>query len=279
MSTLTVYTDEELKAIQALELDALKELIRVCDILDVDYFLMDGAALGAVRHGGFIPWDDDIDVGMVRSDYMRFVEEAPRLLDSKYYLQTPYGEVKSPYLYSKLRINGTRFVEYCNRKLKTHQGVYIDICPFDEVPDDERLNKRQFKRCKAIIRLFSIRQSPDLSAKPQSIKRRLLAVVRVLLHALAQIVPYRAIVSVFDATSTRYNGTGQQALAFLQHPKRKTDYMLRSDLYGLAETEFSGIKVKVPRNCDAYLRCHYGDYNVWPELEMRYGHKPYEVVL
>lgn len=279
MYGMTIYSDAELKEIQRLELEALRELIRICGELGIDYFLIDGAAIGAVRHRGFIPWDDDIDIGMTRDNYRRFLKEAPPHLSPQYFLQTPYQGRDSPYFYAKLRINGTRFVEYCNRKLDVHHGVYIDICPFDEVPDDERLNKRQFRRCQLLIRLFVLRQSPDLSAAPTTIKRKILSVLRKCLHMLLRIVPYCALASALERETTRYNGTGQSALAFLHYPVRKTDYMLKTELGGFSKAEFEGILVNVPQDCDAYLRRHYGDYMQWPPPEKRYGHKPYELKL
>lgn len=279
MPELTIYTEDELKAIHQLELDALGDIIRICDKLDINYFLIDGAALGAMRHNGFIPWDDDIDIGMTREDYRRFLEEAPALLPEKYFLQTPYQGNKNPYFYTKLRINGTEFAEFCNRKLDIHHGVYVDICPYDEVPDDERLNKKQFRRCRFLIRLFVLRQSPEMSTEPTSPKRKILASVRFVLHYAVRLIPYRWMALAIERETTRYNGTGQSAYAFLHHPKWKTDYMLKSELFPLKKQEFNGALVNVPGDCDAYLRRHYGDYTIWPEPEMRYGHKPYRIKL
>lgn len=279
MYGLTIYADEELNIIHQLELDALKEIIRICDKLKISYFLIDGAAIGAMRHKGFIPWDDDIDIGMTREDYQRFLLEAPALLSDKYYLQTPYNETKNPYFYAKLRINGTEFVEYCNRKLDIHHGIYVDLCPFDEVPDEEKLNKKQFRRCQLLIRLFVLRQSPELSAEPTSPKRHLLAAVRFVLHHVMRLVPYQLLATAIERETTRYNGTDQTAYSFLHYPKRKTDYILKSELFPLKKRVFDGISVNVPADCDAYLRRHYGDYTKWPEPEKRYGHKPYRINL
>ena len=129
MELLTIYTEEELEKIQALEIDALKIIVEICEQLEVEYFLIGGTTLGAIRHGGFIPWDDDIDIGMTRKNYIRFLEEAPKYLPKGYFLQTPYNEKNNPYYYSKLRIDGTLFVEYCNHKVKMNHGVYVDIFP------------------------------------------------------------------------------------------------------------------------------------------------------
>lgn len=277
MCGLTVYTDEELKKIQELEKDALQELIRVCEQINVSYFLIDGAAIGAVRHNGFIPWDDDIDVGMLRDDYRRFLAQAPKLLSQRYELQTPYIGTSSPYFYAKMRIKGTEFVEYCNRKVDMPQGVYIDLCPFDEVPDNERQNKRQFQRCRFLIRLFTLRQSPELSAPPATVKRYVLAGIRWSLHHLMRLIPYQWMAAAIEKATTQYNGSGQSAYAFLHHPKWKTDYIRRDELFPLEKGRFDGIEVRLPHDCNGYLTRHYGDYRRWPEPEERYGHKPYRV--
>lgn len=274
MDRLTIYSDEELKKIQKTELEVLQEIIRICEILDIDYFLIDGAALGAVRHKGFIPWDDDIDVGMTRADYRIFLARAPTLLNRKYYLQTPYRGCKNPYFYTKIRVKGTKFVEYCNRELDIPQGIYIDICPFDEVPDREWLNKIQFYKCQFLIRLFVLRQSPDLSAPPETIQRKMLSVIRKRLHRIMQKVPYRMIAVPLERETRRYNGTGQNALAFLHYPIRKTDYIYKKELYELKEQKFNGLTVKIPHDCETYLTRHYGNYTKWPAPEKRYGHKP-----
>ncbi|MBQ6540034.1 MAG: LicD family protein [Oscillospiraceae bacterium] len=277
MSELTVYSDAELQAIQNIERKALKVLLELCGTLSIPCFLIDGAALGAVRHGGFIPWDDDLDVGMLRSDYRRFLEKAPALLPTGYTLQTPYSDGACPYFYSKLRVDGTVFMEYSNRKLDIHHGVYIDICPFDSVPDDERLNEKQFRRCQRRIRLFVLRQSPDLSAPPDTAKRKALGAVRRMLHCAMKLVPRRVIADALERETMRYEGTDTKAVAFLHYPARKVDYMLRDELLPLSEGVFDGVEVPLPADPDAYLRRHYGDYMEYPPPDKRYGHKPWRV--
>lgn len=277
MGETKTYTQAELEKIQSIEREALGVVLDVCRRLQLTCFLIDGAAIGAVRHGGFIPWDDDLDVGMLRADYRRFLREAPALLPKGYTLQTPYSDPDSPYFYSKLRVDGTVFMEYPNRRLKTHHGVYIDLCPFDAVPDDPAADLRQYRRCRRLIRLFVLRQSPDLSAPPDTAKRRVLAAVRAVLHGAMRLVPRRLLANAIERETTRYEGAETKAVAFLHHPEHHVDYLLRAELLPLSEGVFDGLAVPLPGDADAYLRRHYGDYMSLPPPEQRIGHRPWRV--
>ncbi len=278
MERSEIYSNEELVKIQQLETETLKEVLSICEKLGIEAFLIGGTALGTVRHGGFIPWDDDIDIGLTREDYNVFLEKAPALLSEKYSLQTPYNGKKNPYFYSKVRIKDTKFIEYCNRNLDINQGVYIDVFPFDEVPDNEEENINQFKKVQKLILLFTYRQSPDmLNRKPKVLLDYIKTIILRILHYLLKLIPHDFIVKKIDFYMTKYNGTGQKALACLNFPKRKTEYILKKNLYPLQECKFGEVKAKLPNNADEYLKTHYGNYMQLPPPELRYGHKPFIV--
>ena len=114
----------------------LKEFDRICGELRIPYVLFAGTLLGAVRHKGFIPWDDDLDVMMLREDYARFLHEADALLDTeRFFLQKEFSE-HWPMFFSKLRMNNTACIEkYHPKDPGTHQGVYIDIPPLPSLPE------------------------------------------------------------------------------------------------------------------------------------------------
>lgn len=126
--------DDRLRKIQLRELDILKEFVRICNKHDLHYFLAGGTLLGAVRHKGFIPWDDDIDVAMLREDYDRFAQLAPLELDKRYFYQSPDTDPYYFLTYNKIRENGTEIYEERFKDAKFHKGIFIDIFPLDFCP-------------------------------------------------------------------------------------------------------------------------------------------------
>ena len=137
---------------QRVMLQMLCEVDRICRIHKINYQLFAGTALGAIRHRGFIPWDDDLDVIMLRSDYKRFLQVASGELDSDlYYLQKEFSD-HWPMFYTKLRKNDTACIErYIPKDTDTHLGVYIDIFPCDNLREGIFLRKVQFAASKVVI--------------------------------------------------------------------------------------------------------------------------------
>ena len=132
-------------------LELLREIDRICTEHGISYMLFAGSALGAVRHRGFIPWDDDLDVIMLREEYDRFLRYAPEELGKEYFLQKEYSE-HWPMFFSKLRKNGTACMEkLVPRDRCQHQGIYVDIFPADRLSDSALLARLQFAAAKVVI--------------------------------------------------------------------------------------------------------------------------------
>lgn len=151
-------------------LSLLEEFDRVCKALDIPYVLFAGTMLGAVRHQGFIPWDDDLDVLMMREDYQRFLTEAPSVLDEdRFFLQKEFSE-HWPMFFSKLRLNRTTCLEkYHPKDPDTHQGVYIDIFPCDRAAKHTLGRKIQFYASKVVIAKSLSKRGYDTNSVPKKL--------------------------------------------------------------------------------------------------------------
>lgn len=144
--------DESINQLQETLLQMLADFDEVCRKYDIKYTLFAGTALGAVRHQGFIPWDDDLDIIMLRSEYERFFELAAKdFSKNKYYVQKEYSP-HWPMFFSKLRLNNTAAIEkYHPKDALMHQGVYIDIFPCDNLYHNRLAAQLQFAASKVII--------------------------------------------------------------------------------------------------------------------------------
>ena len=129
------YTQEELARLHEELYDILAETVRVCRDNSIPYFLIGGTAIGALYDEAILPWDDDVDIGMTRDAYNRFLEVAPRCLRPQYFLQWQGTDPRSPYYFAKVRKNGTLFMEDIFKHVDMHQGIFVDIFPFDRLPD------------------------------------------------------------------------------------------------------------------------------------------------
>lgn len=127
-----------LKKVQPVLLEMLKEIDRVCRENGISYFLYRGTFLGAVRHQGFIPWDDDLDVAMLREDYEKFCRVAPQKLNPRYTFQNWHTDPRYAHPFGKLRKRNTLYVEAKSGKPLAENGFYVDVYPLDAAPEDYR---------------------------------------------------------------------------------------------------------------------------------------------
>ncbi len=141
------YDDATLRRLQLVELEILKAVDAVCREHGIVYFLDSGTALGARRHAGFIPWDDDIDIGMPRDDYERFLRIAPEALGAAYLVVSPETDDRLAGLFAKVWRCGTKFQTKETEEAGVDQGIFIDVFPYDRVASDPKAAKKQLRDC------------------------------------------------------------------------------------------------------------------------------------
>ena len=129
-----ILTPDEFRRMQQLELELLVEFDRVCRKHDIGYVIWGGTMLGAIRHKGFIPWDDDADVAMLREDYEKFKKVISDLNPEVCFFQDNTTDTEYRWGYGKLRRTGTKYIRLGQEHIKCKTGVFIDIFPYDDIP-------------------------------------------------------------------------------------------------------------------------------------------------
>ena len=274
---LIIMPDEDitLRKLQLLELKILLEFKRICEKHNIQYFLLWGTLLGAVRHQGFIPWDDDIDVGMLRSEYVKFLTICNEELSQEYFLQTFESDSGYANSFAKLRLNGTEAPESVNDDKLNHKGIWIDIFPLDHVPNNYLFQKIHIFRLRALSQMCYIKYGYTI--KPTKL-------IRKVLHLGLRF---------FSAVFSKTQAIEMREKLLQKYNSRRTDYYIVSSLYlerysgilpccipskifdQFSELEFEGIRFPVPAGYVTYLECVYGDYMRLPPEHERIKHTPY----
>lgn len=265
------YTVDEIKKIQAIELRSLDVLMEVCDKLGIRFFMYGGSLLGVVKYKGFIPWDDDLDIAMLRVDYEKFIKEAPRLLPKEYEVQHPKTNERTPYPYIKFRRTDTALVEYRSHKIKMNHGVYFDIYPIDNMPDAYEAYLKQKIIYDKWVSIFLVRQNYHLDKDISAKKKLILLPVRLFQSVIAHLLPLKYIMHKIDEISTKFNSQRTINQGNLTFPK-PVNYFKGVDF---VEAEFEGRRVYIPSGYEINLRNRYGDIERLPPVDKRVGHKPY----
>lgn len=265
------YKPEELKRVQEIEVEILQEIIRVCEEYKLQYWVAYGTLIGTLRHNGFIPWDDDIDIGMMREDYEKFIEVAPSALKKGYTLQHFKTDPKTPTYHAKVRKDGTQFVEWYTRNMNIHHGIFVDIMPHDKVPENEELRAEYRKKAEWRKQLFIAKSVTDTTIT-RGKKVWIRTLERRLLHLLVLPISKKWLFKKVDSCLRQYNDTDSHICS---SRARQVNEFCLDDLFPLQKHQFENIEVCIPKNCDAVLLGEYGDYMQLPPPEKRITHSPY----
>lgn len=251
--------------LQKAELDILMEFQRLCQVFGLRYYLTAGTLLGAVRHKGFIPWDDDIDVVMPRKDYDRLVRLASEAVSPEYVYQEYRTEPNFPYYFAKLRKRGTRVEEPILRAIEMEQGYYIDIFPLDYCPRGDRLATLFFKGIELLDCAVLARVSTEFVCGYQK------AYMRFLWNVLRHL-PNDCLFALREWIR-RLFGVGGSRLCTVggNHGYPRETYQLEW-FVETVELEFEGQPFPAPAGWDELLKNMYGDYMRLPPPEERQGH-------
>lgn len=259
-----VLTSDELKQIQNIQKELIAEIDRICTKCGIQYNMVGGTMLGAIRHKGYIPWDDDADIGFLRTEYEKFREACKTELDAeKYYMQDLRDTEGYRWGYGKLRRKGTEFIRLNQEFMPYEQGIFIDLMPFDNVPDNEVLRRVHFFQCFCFRKIFWSKVGAEIEKKT-FIK---------LVYKLLSKIPFHFVISRYQRFIDKGQRDKTKLVRILTFPTPKKIYGYNREWYTkLKRYSFDELELPGAEDYDGYLKVKYGDYMMLPPVEKRKIH-------
>lgn len=260
-----------LRRLQLTELELLEEVHRICMKCGIHYNIIAGTLLGAVRHGGFIPWDDDADVALLRPEYERFRKACRTELDqSRFYFQDQRNTPGYRWGYGKLRRKDTLFLREYQQHMPYQQGVFIDVFPLDYVPENYNLRRIHNLKCFFYRKFFWAEAGRKADPNP---------VMRLLYRMMAK-VPEQKLKKSFYRFIQKSNRNKSGWVRILTFPTPNRAYGYREDWYLQSEEFlFEGRRFQGIRDFEEYLTFKFGNYRELPPESKRKIHPVSQIKL
>ena len=277
-ATYKEYEPAVLEKIQKIELEMLKDFNELCDRNNIDYFCWSGTGIGVLRHNGFIPWDDDIDIGLLRADYEKFLYCAEEQLSDKYYMLNTKNDPEYPLMTTRMVLKGTVFQEECFKNLHSNFGIFLDLYCFDFVPDDEKVRKKECRLAWLKSKFMILCATGDPVLYITGVKGTIVKcgckVVHALFHML-NIKPVFFFNSIEKKLLADRNPTNRVAYQF--DTKLDSGLFEVKDLFPTKKMFFENTEIRCPANIEKITELTYGDYMTLPPPEMRHNHPPFNL--
>lgn len=273
------YDENTLKKLQTIELNMLSDFDKLCRKHQIDYFITGGTAIGAVRHKGFIPWDDDIDIGFTRENYDKFLSVAEKECSEKYAIINAENIPEYPLMTARWVLKGSRFKEECFKDLDIDLGIFLDFYCFDNVPDNDAKMKWQGIQAWILSKLMILRRIKKPVLYFGGIKAKLIYAACTVIHymmVIFRISPKILYQKAYKIT-TKYNHIPCKRIAFMFSIKPCNCVYSKDWIVPTRTMEFSGLQVQAPARVEDCLSQRYGDYMTLPPEAGRHNHPPYEL--
>lgn len=256
----------ELRELQLYQINILNEFVRVCEENNLKYYLAWGTLLGAVRHKGFIPWDDDIDVYMPYEDYKKLKEACAKSLDEKYYYANKSADSKFYSAWTTIGVKNSTSIDLSLAKIHMPWGICMDIFPLFPCPENIKI----LKKCKRYNRMritcagkYFYKYSAD---KQQGVKKYL--------YLLMGMIPEGIGKSMFEYYERKLGECKNDSEYYIDYEINDSYKNLKKSWFKEEELIFENRKYKVPVGYKEYLTMTYGDYMKEPEVKTKHSDNP-----
>ncbi len=257
-------TDYELRQVQLTQLEMLKEVDRICSLCNIRYNIIAGTLLGAVRHKGYIPWDDDADVAFLREEYEKFRDACEKELDkSRFYFQDHRNTKGYRWGYGKLRRKGTKFLRKHQEHMPYEQGIFIDIFPLDTVSDIKLVRTLQNFHCYCIRKMMWAPVG-KIASKGKFFKWW---------YRCLEKIPADRLYAYYDKLVQKWNKRNTKWVRILTFPTPNKEYGYLREWYEKSrKIEFEGEVFWGIWDIDGYLSFKFGQYMELPPINQRKVH-------
>lgn len=270
------YEESTLKRLQSCELEMLKDFIKICKENNITYFGLAGTGIGALRHGGFIPWDDDIDIGLLYDDYLKLLDIYKKDYSDKYFLVNANEFDTYPLMTTRICLKDSVFIEEAFKSLDCPLGIFLDIFPFYNVPQNAKLHKKQAKKAWFLGKLLILKHLPFPNVPFKGFKAKLA-------HCATAVCSF--IVNILFSHKLLYNKIMKECLRYQSEDTGKYEFFFdtvngnsiytQDDIFPIREIQFENIILDFPNKLENKLYALYGDFMQIPPPDKIKNHHPH----
>ena len=271
------YDQETLRKLQLLQLELLKKFISICEKYKIQYFAVYGTLLGTVRHKGIIPWDDDIDVAMLRRDYEKFLEVAPKELGNDFSIINADISLEYPFMTTRFMKKNTDFRTKSLKNIKCELGIFLDIFCYDNLPSNVKKQNIMFAKCYIYEKLYVLRHIRVPNLPYYGLKRAIVILLCNLGYIGVKLIPKKFLYTQCKKNSTKYmnEASDEYCYTFSLEPKKLV--ISKQELFPLKKLPFEDIDICVPNRYHEILTRRYGNYMLPPPEGKRSYIIPYSL--
>lgn len=269
------YDPEILKKLQLCELEILKDFQNICSQNNLSYWAFGGTGIGALRHGGFIPWDDDIDLCMPRNEYEIAMQILERDYSDKYTVVNAQKYNDFPVMNTHIILNDSQFVTTEELKLKYPKGIFLDIFPVDNTPADEKERVKHSRKTWVLSKLLTLKHIPFPHLQFGGSKAKIMHCITACAYAFLKIfVPHKTLFNICLKECTKYNNQETGVFAYCCDIVPTGSVFFKDRLYPLRKEKFEDTEMCFPNNLEEILTNLYGDFMQIPPPEKQINHCP-----